>query len=244
MTAQRTLGVNHNEQGKTLNKLASGTRITRSADDAAGLAISEKLRAEIRGLNQARRNANDAISMTQVAEGGLQEVTNDLVRMRELAVQAASDTIGEAERGFNNLEFQNLKEEIDRIASVTEFNSIPLLVSESDVYDFQVGINNDPFRDRITLDTSVLDATTENLEVASTSVENKEDARESLSQISDAINNISAQRAQLGAKQNRIESSIRNLEVGSDNLSMAKSRISDTDYAEETANNTRLNHSQ
>ena len=241
MTAQRTLGVNNHEQGKTLNKLSSGMRITNSADDAAGLAISEKLRSEIRGLNQAKRNANDGVSMIQVAEGGLHEVHNILTRMRELAVQAGSDTIGEQERSFNDLEFQNLKDEVERVASVTEFNGIPLLTSDSDVYDFQVGINNDPFRDRITLDTNVLNATKENLNIEEVAVDNKEDARDSLTLISNAINNVSAQRAELGAKQNRLQSSIRNLDVGSDNLGMAKSRISDTDYAEETANNTRLN---
>ena len=241
MSAQRTLGVNNKEQGKTLNKLSSGTRITSSADDAAGLAISEKLRAEVRGLNQARRNASDGVSMIQVAEGGLLEVSNILIRMRELAVQSGNDALGEQERAFNNLEYQSLKEEIERVASVTEFNGIPLLSSESDVYEFQVGIHNDPFRDRVSLDTNVLNATQENLNIGGTAVDNKQDAQDSLGLISAAINNVSGQRAELGAKQNRLQSTIRNLEVSSDNLSVAKSRISDTDYAEETANNTRLN---
>ena len=241
MTAQRTLGVNNKEQGKTLNKLSSGSRITSAADDAAGLAISEKLRAEIRGLNQAKRNANDGISMIQVAEGGLHEVGNILIRMRELAVQAGSDTLGEQERSFNDLEFQNLKDEVERVASVTEFNGIPLLTADSDVYDFQVGINNDPFRDRVTLDTQNLNATQDNLNIGGTAVNEKEAAQDSLATISEAINKVSAQRAELGAKQNRLHASVRNLEVGSDNLSVAKSRISDADYAEETANNTRLN---
>ena len=241
MSAQRTLGVNNKEQGKALNKLSSGTRITSSADDAAGLAISEKLRAEVRGLNQAQRNASDGVSMIQVAEGGLLEVSNILIRMRELAVQSGSDTLGEQERAFNDLEYQNLKQEVERVASVTEFNGIPLLSSESDVYEFQVGINNDPFRDRVSLDTNVLNATQENLDIGGTAVNNKSDAQESLALISAAINNVSGQRAELGAKQNRLQSTIRNLEVSSDNLSVAKSRISDTDYAEETANNTRLN---
>ena len=241
MTAQRTLAVNNKEQGKTLNKLSSGSRITSSADDAAGLAISEKLRAEIRGLHQAKRNANDGISMIQVAEGGLEEVSNILIRMRELAVQSGTDTLGEQERSFTNKEFQNLKDEVERISSITEFNGIPLLSSESDIYEFQVGINNDPFRDRVSLDTNLLNTTQENLNIGEMSVANKEDAQDSLAYISTAIDNVSGQRAELGAKQNRLHSTVRNLEVGSDNLSIAKSRISDADYAEETANNTRLN---
>ena len=241
MAAQRALGVNNKEQGKVLNKLSSGTRITSSADDAAGLAISEKLRAEVRGLNQAKRNANDGVSMIQVAEGGLHEVSNILIRMRELAVQSGSDTLGEQERSFTNKEFQNLKEEVERISSVTEFNNIPLLTSDSDIYEFQVGIHNDPFRDRVSLDTNLLNATQDNLEIGGMRVDEKESAQESLALISSAIDNISGQRAELGAKQNRLHATIRNLEVSGDNLSVARSRIYDADYAEETASNTRLN---
>ncbi|PJB53110.1 MAG: flagellin FliC, partial [Bdellovibrio sp. CG_4_9_14_3_um_filter_39_7] len=127
LSAQRTLGVNNADQAKSLNKLSSGARIVRSADDAAGLAISEKLRAQIRGTNQAERNANDGISMIQTAEGGLNEVSNILVRLRELAVQSASDTVGDSERAFTDLEYQNLKQEVDRISQVTEFNGKKLL---------------------------------------------------------------------------------------------------------------------
>ena len=127
LSAQRTLGVSNGEQQRTLEKLSSGTRIVRAADDAAGLAISEKLKAQVRGIQQAERNASDGISMIQTAEGGLSEVQSILTRLRELSMQAASDTVGDTERGFTNLEYQNLKQEIERISQVTEFNGKKLL---------------------------------------------------------------------------------------------------------------------
>lgn len=240
LAAQRTLGVNNRDQASSLSKLASGSRINRSADDAAGLAISEKLKAQIRGQNQAERNANDGISMIQTAEGGLSEVSNILVRLRELAVQSASDTVGDREREFTNLEYQNLKQEVERISQVTEFNGKKLLNGEGDKYDFQIGINNDDFQDRITFDAQVTNASMANLGIESLNVANKEDSQQSLSAIDDAIQKISGQRAELGAKQNRLTSTIQNLQVSTENLSAANSRIRDTDYASETANNARL----
>lgn len=240
LAAQRTLGVNNRDQASSLSKLASGSRINRSADDAAGLAISEKLKAQIRGQNQAERNANDGISMIQTAEGGLSEVSNILVRLRELAVQSASDTVGDNEREFTNLEYQNLKQEVERISQVTEFNGKKLLNGEGDKYDFQIGINNDDFQDRITFDAQVTNASMANLGIDSLNVASKEDSQMSLSKIDDAIQKISGQRAELGAKQNRLTSTIQNLQVSTENLSSANSRIRDTDYAAETANNARL----
>jgi flagellin len=142
LAAQRTLSANNTEQASTLGKLSSGTRIVKSADDAAGLAISEKLKAQIRGVNQAERNANDGISMIQTAEGGLNETSNILVRLRELAVQSSSDTVGDTERKYTDLEYQNLKQEMERISQVTEFNGKKLLNGSGDKFDFQVGINN------------------------------------------------------------------------------------------------------
>ena len=142
LAAQRTLSANNAEQASTLGKLSSGTRIVKSADDAAGLAISEKLKAQIRGVNQAERNANDGISMIQTAEGGLNETSNILVRLRELAVQSSSDTVGDQERKYTDLEYQNLKQEMERISQVTEFNGKKLLNGSGDKFDFQVGINN------------------------------------------------------------------------------------------------------
>ncbi len=241
LSAQRSLGNTNQAQESSLAKLSSGSRITRSADDAAGLAISEKLKAQVRGVNQAERNANDGISMIQIAEGGLNEVSSILTRLRELSVQAASDTIGDSERKFTDLEYQNLKQEISRISQVTEFNGKKLLTGEGETYDFQIGINNDDFQDRIKFDTQMLNSSIENLGVAEIGVNSKEGAQESLAVLDDAIQKVSGQRAELGAKQNRLTSTIQNLQVSSENLNAANSRIRDTDYAMETAKNAKLN---
>ncbi len=241
LAAQRTLGVNNAEQASTLGKLSSGTRIVKAADDAAGLAISEKLRAQIRGVNQAERNANDGISMIQTAEGGLNEGSNILIRLRELAVQSASDTVGEAERKFTDLEYQNLKQELERISQVTEFNGKKLLNGQGDKYDFQIGINNDDFQDRIKYDAARSNASLEGLGIGELSVTSKESSQESLAKIDMAIQTVSGQRAELGAVQNRLTSTINNLQSSSENLSAANSRIRDTDFAAESARNTKMN---
>ncbi|HLE11160.1 MAG: flagellin [Bdellovibrionales bacterium RIFOXYD12_FULL_39_22] len=241
LSAQRTLGVNSADQERTLSKLSSGTRIVRAADDAAGLAISEKLKAQIRGVTQAGRNANDGISLIQTAEGGMNEISNILIRLRELSIQSASDTVGDAERQFTNLEYQNLKQEIERISQVTEFNGKKLLNGTGESYDFQIGINNDSFQDRIRYNAGITNSTMEGLGVASLSVSSKEESQGSLAVLDDAIQKISGQRAELGAVQNRLSSTIQNLQVSSENLNAANSRIRDTDYAAETAQNTRLN---
>jgi len=241
LSAQRTLGVSNAEQQRTLEKLSSGTRIVRAADDAAGLAISEKLKAQIRGIQQAERNASDGISMIQTAEGGLSEVSSILTRLRELSVQAASDTVGDTERGFTNLEYQNLKQEIERISQVTEFNGKRLLNGQGEEYDFQIGINNDDFMDRIKYNAAATNSTIGSLGVEGVDISAKSGAQESLAVLDDAIEMVSGQRAELGAKQNRLSSTIQNLQVSSENLSSANSRIRDTDFASETAKNTKLN---
>lgn len=241
LSAQRTLGVNNAKQAKSLGKLSSGTRIVRSADDAAGLAISEKLKAQVRGQNQAERNANDGISMIQTAEGGLSEVGNILIRMRELSVQSASDTVGDSERAFTDLEYQNLKQEIERISQVTEFNGKKLLDGAGESFDFQIGINNDDFQDRIKFDTEKLGAGIAQLGVEELGVSSKEGAQSALASLDSAIQKVSGQRAELGAKQNRLQSTIQNLQVSAENLNAANSRIRDTDYAAETAKNAKLN---
>ncbi|OIQ20403.1 MAG: flagellin [Bacteriovorax sp. MedPE-SWde] len=240
LAAQRTLSTNNKDQANTLGKLSSGTRIVRSADDAAGLAISEKLKAQVRSTNQAERNANDGISMIQTAEGGLNEISNILIRLRELSVQSASDTVGDTERKFTDLEYQNLKQEMERISQVTEFNGKKLLNGEGDNYDFQIGINNDDFQDRISFDTELLNSSIGSLGVDGLAVSSKEDAQNGLSAIDNAIQQVSGQRAELGAKQNRLSSTVQNLQVSSENLSAANSRIRDTDYAAETAKKTKL----
>ncbi len=241
LSAQRTLSANNADQASTLGKLSSGTRIVKAADDAAGLAISEKLRAQIRGVNQAERNANDGISMIQTAEGGLNETSNILVRLRELAVQSASDTVGDSERKFTDLEYQNLKQEMERISLSTEFNGKKLLNGSGDKYDFQVGINNNDFEDRIKYDAARTNSTMDGLGISELSVASKEGSQTSLSSIDAAIQNVSGQRAELGAVQNRLTSTISNLQVSSENLSAANSRIRDTDFAAESAKNAKMN---
>ena len=221
--------------------MSSGTRIVRSADDAAGLAISEKLKASIRSTNQAERNANDGVSLIQTAEGGLTEVGNILVRLRELSIQSASDTVGDPERQFTNLEYQNLKQEVERISEVTEFNGKKLLNGSGEQYDFQIGVNNDDFQDRIKYNTANQNSTIASLGLESLAVDSKVGAQEGLAALDSAIQSVSGQRAELGALQNRLGSTIQNLQVSSENLSAANSRIRDTDYAAETAKNTKLN---
>lgn len=240
LAAQRTLSANNAEQASTLGKLSSGSRIVKSADDAAGLAISEKLKAQIRGVNQAERNANDGISLIQTAEGGLSETSSILIRLRELAVQSSSDTVGDAERKYTDLEYQNLKQEMERISQVTEFNGKKLLNGSGDKFDFQVGINNDDFQDRIKYDAAKQNAGLEALGVAELSVGTKESSQTSLAAVDMAIQNVSGQRAELGAVQNRLTSTINNLQTSSENLSAANSRIRDTDFAAEAAKNTKM----
>ena len=241
ISAQRALSVTNQTGEKNLSKMSSGTRIVTASDDAAGMAISEKLKANIRSLNQANRNANDGISMIQVAEGGLNEVQSILTRLRELSIQSASDTVGESERGFSNLEYQSLKNEIQRISQVTEFNGMSLLNGQGDKLDFQIGAKNDDFQDRISYNRAMTDASLESLGLDQLGVASKENAQNSLGSIDTAIETLSGQRAALGAIQNRLASTSNNLQITSENLSAANSRIRDVDYAEATALNAKTN---
>ena len=241
IAAQRSLSKSNRETQSTLAKMSSGTRITKAADDAAGLAISEKLKARIRSNSQANRNTNDGISMVQTAEGGLDEISNMLTRLRELSVQTASDTVGDTERGFTNMEYQNLKQEIERISQVTEFNGIKLLSGEGGVLDFQIGVNNDEFQDRISYNTADQNAKLDSLGLTSLDVSQKEGAQNSLAVIDMAIEKVSGQRASLGAIQNRLISTSNNLETTNENLSAANSRIRDVDYASAAADNAKNN---
>lgn len=241
LSAQRSLGINNRESQNTLSKLSSGSRITRASDDAAGLAISEKLNARIKSTAQANRNANDGISMVQTAEGGLDEVSNMLTRLRELSIQSASDTVGDTERSFSDMEYQNLKQEIERISQVTEFNGMKLLSGQGDKLDFQIGVNNDDFQDRISYDVQNTNASIASLGVDSLSVSTKEGAQNSLQNIDSAIEKVSGQRAALGAIQNRLISTSNNLQITNENLSSANSRIRDVDYAQASADNAKNN---
>jgi len=241
LTAQRQLGISNSKQQGSLEKLSSGTRIARAADDAAGLAISEKMRADIRSLRQDSRNANDGISMVQVAEGGMNEVGNILTRFRELSIQAASDTIGDKERGFIDKEVQQLRGEIDRIAASTEFNGKKLLVGTEEKLDIQVGLNNSPEQDRFQFDTEKLNITAAALGVEDVNTLSKQSAQENLAKIDHAIQQLSENRSDMGALQNRLQSSIANINIYDENLSAARSRIYDVDMAAETSELTKSN---
>lgn len=235
LQAQRSLSSSVRKQDSSLSKLSSGSRINSAGDDAAGLAISENLKANIRGSRQATRNAGDGISMVQTAEGGMNEVSGILIRLRELSVQAASDTIGDQERKFSDLEFQQLTKEIDRIAGSTTFNGMELITGKGEQMDFQVGIHNSSETDRISYDPSNSTVTTDSLGVSGISVASKGDAQENLDKIDAAMNSVNGSRASLGALQNRLQSTINNLEVKVENLSAANSRIRDADVAAETS---------
>ncbi|MCJ8276261.1 MAG: flagellin FliC [Bdellovibrionales bacterium] len=241
LNAQRNLYGTKISLDKSLEKLSSGYRINRAGDDAAGLAISENLRGQLRGLKQAWRNAQDGVSMIQVAEGGMQEISNILIRLRELGVQAASDTIGPVERQLLDVEFQQLLDEVDRIADSTEFNGTPLLSGTGAILDFQVGTRNDPNIDRLSFDASKADANSAALGVNLTSVADKASAQNSLAAIDEAIVAVSAMRADFGAMQNRLMSTINNLAISMENMAAANSRIRDVAVAEETANLTKHN---
>lgn len=241
LAAQRSLGNVKRAQDSTLEKLSSGARINKAGDDAAGLAISEKLKANIRGTQQATRNAGDGISMVQTAEGGLNEVSNILIRLRELSVQSASDTVGDTERQFTDMEFQSLTKEVDRIAESTKFNGKDLLNGQGDQMDLQIGIYNNEGLDRISYDPSSTSARASDIGIDSLSVATKGGAQENLEALDSAIEKISGNRANLGALQNRLQSTISNLEVSTENLSAANSRIRDTDIAKESAELARTN---
>jgi len=239
LNAQKNLAGSTRAMDQSLARLSSGFRINQAADDAAGLAISENLRAQIRGLGQANRNANDGVSLVQVAEGGLNEVSNMLIRLRELGVQASSDTIGDTERKFLDVEYQQLKSEIQRISEVTKFNGYDLLNGTGGIMDIQVGVHNDPFKDRISFNTAAANATLEALGIVAESVATKEGARVSLETVDDAMVSVNAMRANFGAMQNRLGSTIQNLSIAHENLSAANSRIRDADIAAESAELTR-----
>jgi flagellin len=235
IAAQRALGITKNNMDNNFRKLSSGERITRAGDDAAGLAISEKLKGHIRGLRQAKRNSDDGISLIQTAEGAINEVSNIIIRLRELSVQAASDTVGDTERGFSNIEFQNLLEEIQRISEGTEFNGRKLLDGTGGVVEVQVGIFNDPNQDRIKYDSATTDTTLETIGLMGESIAHKEGAQLSLKKLDDALVRINGTRANLGALQNRLQSASNSIAITEENFSAANSRIRDVDVAAETA---------
>ena len=231
--AQRQLVHNSDKLSKAMEKLSSGYRINRAGDDAAGLAISEKLRGQIGGLTQASRNAQDAVSLVQTAEGALNEVHSMLQRVRELAVQYKNGTLSTQDRTAIQSEVDQLKAEIERIGSETEFNGIKLLNSATTTVSFQVGASDGQ---QITAATISVGAQVASTVYALSSVASQTD----IQQIDDAINNISAARAVYGAVQNRVEHTIANLASYTENLTASESRIRDADMASEMVQFTKL----
>lgn len=241
INAHRNLVGSQRSMSKSMSQLASGSRINIAADDAAGLAISERLKSQIRSARQSNRNANDGISMIQTAEGGLNEISNIVTRLRELGIQSASDTVGETERGFLNKEVVQLKNEVDRIAKSTKWGTTNLLDGTTPVFDFQVGIYNNDFEDRISFDSSTNVATLDALGMADLDFTTKEGAQSALVSLDHAQDMANGMRASLGALQNRLTSTVDNLGVLEENLSSANSRIRDTDVAMASSEMTRNN---
>jgi flagellin len=241
INTQRNLVGSQRTLGKSMAQLASGSRINIAADDAAGLAISERLKAGIRSARQANRNANDGISMVQTAEGGLNEIGNIVTRLRELGIQGASDTVGSVERGFLDKEVQQLKSEIQRISLSTKWGSTNLLDGSTEAFDFQVGIFNTPEEDRITFDSSQNNAQLDSLGLSGLDYTSKEGAQEGLTLLDEAQNFVNGMRSNLGALQNRLTSTVDNLGVLEENMSASNSRVRDTDVAMASSEMTRNN---
>lgn len=233
IAAQRVLSKQQKRAEHAAQALASGSRIVNAADDAAGLAISENFKGQLKGIGQARNNANNAISFVQVSEGGLNEVSNILVRLRELGVQAASDTVSDTEREFLNKETQQLIQEADRIAKTTVFGTKKMLDGTAGAMEFQVGAYSD--ENNVIKFEFDADATAGALGIDSIGMTDRGDARDSLATVDKALEKVSGMRANFGAMQSRMESAVSNLDVSYENLSAANSRIRDTDVAKETA---------
>ena len=232
ISAQRNLGVSTASLGRSVERLSSGLRITRAADDAAGLGLSETLRAHIRSINQAVRNSSDGISLTQIADGGASTIGNLLSRLRELASQSSSGTVGSTERSYIDSEFLALRSEIDRIAQVTEFNGQALLSGSSINFTVQVGFKSGSGN---TLSLSLNDLTISSLGISSVNVSTSANAQSALGNIDSAISAVATARAEYGSLQNRFEATIANLQISSENLTAAESRIRDADVAYETS---------
>ena len=230
MNSNRMLGVTTSTQAKSTEKLSSGYKINRAADDAAGLSISEKMRRQIRGLTQASANAQDGISCVQTAEGALAEVHDMLQRMNELAIKASNDTMTSVDRGYIDAEVQQLKTEINRVQSTTTFNEMNLLTGEFTGKNLQVGAEKGQF---IEISIGNMNCTT--LEINSTSVSgaNNSEAQKAIDAIKAALKKVSSQRSDLGAVQNRLEHTIKNLDNVVENTTSAESAIRDTDMASE-----------
>ncbi len=231
LTAQRNLSNTQELMNTSLARLSSGLRVNSARDDAAGLAIAERMDSQVRGMTVAMRNANDGISFAQVAEGGYEEIGNMMQRMRELAVQAANGTNSTSDLANLDAEFQALNTEISRIAEVTQFNGVSIIGASVGTFAFQVGANN--------TSNEQLDITTVNLTTITDSITTAAAARTAIDSLDAAIDEVTGLRADLGATQSQFSSAIRNLQVGMENQAAARSRIIDADFAVETSNMTR-----
>lgn len=234
INARRHMEETSRMYGEASERLASGKRINKSGDDAAGLAISTAMEGKIRSMQQARRNAQEALSLMQVAEGGMNEVSNLLVRLRELSIQAASDTIGDKERSMLDLEATQIKEEVDRLANSTEYFGTPLLNGQGKEFTFQIGPDNSE-SNRIQYSTSKLDLRASSLGISGVSLSDSGSALDTLGRVDEAISQLNIPRAEVGAMQSRFNSVVNNLFIYEENLSQAKSRIVDADVAHESA---------
>lgn len=231
LNAQRAMSTNSREMQKSMAQISTGSRITKAGDDAAGLAISENLKSQVRSLGQASRNANDGISMIQTAEQAMGEVSNIVTRLRELGIQSGSDTVGEAERGFIQKEVDSLKSEIQRVAESTTFGSRKLLDGTGGKLDIHVGTGANPKTDWISYDSEVTNVTTDNLGIEDLDFSSKSGARSGLASLDRAQLMVNGSRANLGAMQNRLSSTVDVIGTMNENMSAANSRIRDTDIA-------------
>jgi len=235
LTSQRTLNLNQSEQQTSLQRLSTGKRINSAKDDAAALAIVARFAEQILGSNQAVRNTSDGVSLAQTAEGGIQEISSNLQRMRELAVQSSNGTLSSSDRQSLQIEFQTAQAEIQRVSGGTEFNGVQVIGSNQSL-TFQVGPNAGP-ENQITVSTvDVANDPNVNPALAGAAIDTAAGANSALNTLDTAIGRVSEIRAQFGTAQNQFESSIRSSQTTNVNLSAARSRIADADYAQETAN--------
>ncbi|MBC7539528.1 MAG: flagellin FliC [Bacteriovorax sp.] len=244
MVAQRYVQQHTEELAREDSQLSSGERIVRSADDPAGLAISEKMKSLIRSNSQAERNTNDSVSLLQVAEGALNTMQGISTRLRELSMQAASDTVSDMDRSIIDKEFQHLSQEVERITASTSFNGNNIIQGKESVYDLQIGVNADKNLDQIHYDMGKIMDSSNNFGISGINVRSKESAQNSLSALDNMMSEISGSRAQLGSMSNRMNSVIQNLQISNENVSSSNSKIRDADMAREAANRAKIQISQ
>jgi flagellin len=238
LSAQRSLASTDMMLGTSMQRLSSGLRVNSAKDDAAGLAIAERMNAQVKGMNVAIRNASDGISMSQTAEGALGSIGDLMQRMRELAVQSSNGTNTSGDRANLNAEFQQLASEVTRVVSSTEFNGLAILSTDAATFNFQVGANNET-TNRISVTTSDYSSASTITTVTGGDISSSDTAMQMMTDIDSAINTITTTRSNLGASQSRLESTINGLRINSENQAAARGRIMDADFAVETAKMTK-----